>query len=211
MHSLKRLPPTIAVAISGGVDSVVLTHFCLSQKRDVKLLFYHHGNDYADQEESFVRDFANRYSLRLTIRRTFEQLPAGESREALWRNLRYEWFHSIREQVAVGTTLDDAVEWYLMTCLTGEGHYMTYSNENVIRPLLLYPKEDIIAYAKHHKLEWLEDPSNQDVSFAKRNLVRHEILPVCLKAQPGLYNLVKRRIERKEYNAEGQRNVWVRY
>lgn len=202
MHSLKRLPQTVAVAISGGVDSVVLAHFCQSQRRDVELLFYHHGNDYADKEESFVRNFATQRSLNLTVLRTFEQPPAGASREAFWRTLRYEWFHSIPEYVAVGTTLDDAVEWYLMTCLTGEGHYMSFSNMNVIRPLLLYPKEDIIAYAKQHKLEWLEDPSNQDVSFAKRNLVRHEILPACLKAQPGLYNLVKRRIEKKEYNAE---------
>jgi tRNA(Ile)-lysidine synthase TilS/MesJ len=52
-------------------------------------------------------------------------------------------------------------------------------------------------YAARNKLEWLEDLSNQDVNFASRNRIRHEILPLALQINPGLYNMVKKRINEK--------------
>jgi tRNA(Ile)-lysidine synthase TilS/MesJ len=74
---------------------------------------------------------------------------------------------------------------------------MEYSHANVIRPWLATRKSQLIEYAQTHQIAWLEDPSNQDVEFAARNRIRHDILPAALKINPGLHNMVRKRIIEK--------------
>ena len=197
LNVVKTLPPNLWIAFSGGVDSVVLTHLALSKGITVGLAHYHHGNDLADAEYRFVKQFATDHSLLLSVG-WCDSAPTG-SKEKFWRDSRYKFFKSVDCTVATGANLDDAVEWYLMTCLRGRGEFMPYTHANVIRPLLLTKKEKILAYAKHHNLEWFEDPNNSDPEFTQRNKVRHEILPKCLEVNPGLYNMVKKRIFEKEF------------
>lgn len=195
IHVVKTLPSKLYIAFSGGIDSVVLAHKAMKQKRDITLVFFNHNNSLANSEQTFVEQFANKHCLPLMIGNTTKQMYG--SKEKFWRDCRYEFFKGLDGVVATGHNLDDAVEWYLMTCLRGEGHYIEYNHANVIRPLLTTKKSDIVQHATHYGLEWFEDPTNNDVEFTGRNKIRHNILPQCLEINPGLYNTVKKNIERK--------------
>lgn len=202
LNVFKTLPPNLWIAFSGGVDSVVLAHLALSKGIMVGLAHYHHGNDLADAEYQFVKQFATDHSLLLSVG-WCDSAPTG-SKEKFWRDSRYRFFKSLDCTVATGANLDDAVEWYLMTCLRGRGEFMPYTHANVIRPLLLSRKSEIIKYALDHSLNWYEDASNSDVEFTPRNRVRHEILPQCLQVNPGLYSVVKKKIFDREFGKNAQ-------
>lgn len=192
---VRTLPQRIYIAFSGGVDSVVMAHRAQAQGRQVTLAFFNHGNELAAGEQAFVEKFAKEQGLDLVV--GYCNRPISGSKEQFWRDCRYEFFHNLPDAVATGHNLDDAVEWYMLTCLRGQGHYMEYKNGNVIRPLLLTPKSEILEYAQAHDLKWFEDPSNQDWEFTYRNKIRHAILPTCFEINPGLRTVVANNIRRK--------------
>lgn len=198
MQKLKTLPKDIGIAVSGGVDSMVLLHF-LRKKYNVTVLHYVHDSDYADTEFKFVAEICTAWNLPMLVQVQPNTDITGESREAYWREGRYQFFKSFDQPVCVGTNLDDAVEWYLFSCLRGEGHYMEYANENVVKPLLTTRKEELYQYARDNSVPWIEDPSNFDAQFCRRNMIRNELMPVALRANPGLYSVVKKRIVEKTH------------
>ena len=201
MKKLKTLPHAVSVALSGGVDSVVLLHF-LKNHHSVTAMHYVHDSTHSGQELAFVTDLCDQWHIELVTARQPVGGGAGMSKEAYWRQGRYEFFTSVSQPVCTAHTLDDAVEWYVFTALHGEGHYMSYRNRNVVRPLLAQPKHQMIAYAREHALTWWEDPTNQDTNFATRNLIRHSILPLALEVNPGLHKMVKKRIQQKTHATE---------
>jgi tRNA(Ile)-lysidine synthase len=71
----------------------------------------------------------------------------------------------------------------------------------MIKPLLIHKKSEIIDEANKRNLEWLEDPSNQDTAFARRNFIRHSLLPQALQINPGLFGMVRKRIIKKTLNS----------
>ena len=193
MQVLKTLPAHIGVAVSGGLDSLVALHW-LNQRRDVVAVHYIHDSEFAATEHEFVQKFCSEFGIVLITAKQTPSSQSGLSREEYWRNGRYEFFKGIPMPVCTGHTLDDAVEWYLFTSLHGQGRYMEYSHANVVRPFLTTKKSDFRAHADKYALKWLEDESNSDVNFAVRNRIRHDILPLALQVNPGLFNMVKRRI-----------------
>ena len=80
---------------------------------------------------------------------------------------------------------------------------MKYQNKNVVKPLLALKKQELLDYAAEHKLTWLEDPSNTDVNFARRNRIRNRLLPEVVGIEPGIYNIVKQKIK----DATHDRNI----
>lgn len=198
LNHFRTLPADIYVGFSGGVDSVALVHSILSRGKRPILAFYHHGNDFADVEFEFAQSFSKTYSLQLIVEHC--HTPVVGSKEDFWRRGRQDFFQSLDSTVAVGQHLDDATEWYLFTALRGHGEVYSYQTNNVVKPLILYSKEDITGYATHHNLKWLEDPTNNDSNFASRNRIRHNILPECIKVNPGFRTTIKNLI--KEKNAQ---------
>ena len=191
----KSIPKKIYVACSGGIDSVA-TAALLSEWRDVTLVHFSHNDHAADYELSVVSKLADQLNVKLiNMYQTIEQ-RAGNN-EAQWRDARYKWFHSLDMPVATGHTLDDAAEWYLMTCLRGRGEYMPHCNRNVFRPMLLTDKQSLMTYAVSKNLKWWEDPSNHDPEFSLRSRVRSTLLPMALECEPGLKNMVRRRLVEK--------------
>lgn len=194
---LRRVPDTLFVACSGGADSVALLHACMKHRRTVSIAFYDHGTEFSSTEYAFVKKIAQNWNLPIIVDRCTQ--PITGSKEKFWRDCRYQFFQSLPHPVAVGTQLNDAAEWYLMTCLRGEGHFIEYRNQNVIRPLLTTSRQEIDLYCTSHQLEVLDDPSNADVTFTQRNKVRAELLPLALEVNPGLMSVVKKRIEAKTF------------
>lgn len=193
----KSIPETVYVACSGGVDSVACAAI-LSEWRQVTLLHYRHDDSVHQMETESVANLADKLGVHL-ITMSQPSLDTVGNREAKWREGRYKWFHSLNTPIATGHTLDDAVEWYLMTCLRGRGEYMPISNQNVFRPFLLTEKRKLVDYCQYRGLSWWEDPGNSDNQFSLRSRVRNTLVPVALDCEPGLKMLVKRRIIEK-YN-----------
>lgn len=191
----ESVPETLYVACSGGVDSVA-TAAVLSEWRTVTLLHFSHADHAHKYELDTVVKLADTLGVGLiTSSQTGEQDHGNK--EEKWRDARYSWFHSFDTAVATGHTLDDAVEWYLMTCLRGRGEYMPHSNRNVFRPFLLTDKSKLEEYCRYRGLSWWEDPGNHDVDFSLRSRVRNRLVPEALACEPGLKNMVKRRLVEK--------------
>ena len=191
----ESVPETLYIACSGGVDSVA-TAAVLSEWRTVTLLHFSHADHAHKYELDTVVKLADTLGIRLiTSSQTGEQDHGNK--EEKWRDARYSWFHSFDTAVATGHTLDDAVEWYLITCLRGRGEYMPHRNRNVFRPFLLTDKSKLEEYCRYRGLSWWEDPGNHLVDFSLRSRVRNRLVPEALACEPGLKNMVKRRLVEK--------------
>ena len=70
---------------------------------------------------------------------------------------------------------------------------MPYSNKNVIRPFLLTSKDQITSWAKHHDVDYIDDPSNKSDKYM-RNIVRHKILPHAFRINPGLRKVIRKKL-----------------
>lgn len=176
-------PGKYVIAVSGGVDSVVLLDM-LSSLEGVELVVAHfdHGirEDSANDAE-FVRGLAKKYCLPFESERV--ELGKGAS-EATARKARYDFLRKIQEKyqaVAVLTAhhQDDLLETTIINLLRGTGrrgmHSVTNSGE-LLRPLLHLTKPELIQYATENNLQWHEDSTNADTNYL-RNKIRLDVLP----------------------------------
>lgn len=185
------------VAVSGGVDSMVALHFMLHNRKFTPIvLYYMHAHDAnAEKEYRFIHEYCSEHNIGLMVN-TQKEEPYRGSREAFWRKGRYESFHMYSSlPVITGHHLDDAVEWYLFTSFRGCAKVMPYRNKNVIRPFLYNKKADFMEYADKHNVPFIHDETNDDSDFAARNRIRNTILPEVLKVNPGIYTVVRKKIE----------------
>jgi len=174
---------TYVIAVSGGVDSVVLLDL-LTKHPDLNLVVAHfdHGiRQNSIEDRLLVQKLASGYRLPFVFDRA--ELGLGAS-EATARKYRYEFLESVRvASVANGVITahheDDVLETTILNILRGtnrKGMSSLRSRAQLVRPITHINKQDIYEYAKTNKLEWNEDLTNQDIMY-KRNYVRHKILP----------------------------------
>lgn len=179
------------VAVSGGVDSMVLLHLfkmlqlnfavahCNFQLRDKE----------SDLDEILVADFCQQYNIPFFVKK-FDTLLYTENQKVsiqiAARELRYNWFQEICDNfdyqlVATAHHLDDQAETFLINFTRGTGIDgllgIPQKNENIIRPLLIFSREEILEFAQKQHVIWREDASNATIKYL-RNKIRHLILPV---------------------------------
>jgi len=181
----------IVVGLSGGVDSVVLLH-ALAQRAPVAAVHIHHGlSPNADRWARFCRKFCKRLGVPLTVRRV-RVAKKGEGLEAAARAARYQALRKLPFDVlALAHQLDDQAETVLMSLLRGAGPRgasgmrarASFDGRVLARPLLEVPRESIVAYAREHRLTWIEDESNASDAFA-RNFIRLRIAPLLAARYP---------------------------
>ncbi len=170
------------VAVSGGVDSVVLLDI-LRRQKNLHLVVAHfdHGiREDSEEDRKFVQELAKSYSLPFEY--AAGDLGADPS-EADARHARYIYLRSVqRKHRALGIIVahhqDDLLETIILNLLRGTGRKGITSlgdTKDIKRPLLGYTKQEILGYAKQHNLEWHEDSTNQDENYL-RNWVRHRII-----------------------------------
>lgn len=182
MKKIKLKPGTYIVAVSGGVDSVVLLDL-LSKQPDLKLIVAHfnHGirSDSA-KDAKYVEDLAGQYSLQFELGSA--ELGQDASEE-LARDARYQFLNKIKSQynalqIVTAHHSDDVVETIIINLIRGTGWRglsSLRSTEHLARPLLDFTKKDILDYANDNKLQWVEDSTNQDLKYL-RNEIRHKIV-----------------------------------
>ncbi|MFK4132379.1 tRNA lysidine(34) synthetase TilS [Pseudomonas luteola] len=196
----------VVVALSGGVDSIVLAEMAHKTINPslIHAIHVHHGlSENADAWASFVEEFCERRSIPLKVCRVKIDKKPRESLEDVARRARYDVLLSQspeNAQILLGHHLDDQLETMLIALKRGSGTRRlkgisvkseTNRGKTLVRPLLEFTKADIHAYAREHGLSWVEDDSNADSAF-DRNFLRNEIIPLLKKRWTGLLTSTKR-------------------
>jgi tRNA(Ile)-lysidine synthase len=188
-----KLPNNLFVACSGGVDSMAVLNFLVAGRRRPTVAYFNHGTEHSSKTEGFVSDYCRAAGLELVVGRADREKARGESREEYWRNIRYNFLHSLPGAVITAHNLNDCIETWIFTALNGEPRLIPYKNQNVIRPFRMTPKSDLIAWCKSRGVPWAEDASNSDVSYA-RNRIRHKIVPEATMINPGLEKVMRKKL-----------------
>ena len=188
LESQKKIK-SMTVALSGGVDSVVLLHLLYqlqkTQNFTLKASHVHHGlSKNADKWVKFCEKLCTKLSVPLDVH--YIKLPKKKSLgiEGEARQLRYEkLLQSQTDLVVLAHHEDDQAETFLLQLIRGAGvkglSSMAHFDDTrrLWRPLLNASRIDIESYAKKHKLKWIEDESNQNIDF-DRNFIRLKVLPI---------------------------------
>jgi tRNA(Ile)-lysidine synthase len=193
MKIITPLPRNPIIAMSGGVDSMVLAGF-IGRHFQFKAAFFNHGTHQDGEAEKFVIDFCQKNNVELFLGKIETEIVSNK--ESQWRDARYSFFNSLDGIVLTGHHLDDCVETYLWSMLHGNPKVIPYIRGNVVRPLLRCKKQEILEWAVRNNVEWFEDDSNQSLDHT-RNYVRHELMPKALVVNPGLHKVVDRFVQKQ--------------
>jgi tRNA(Ile)-lysidine synthase len=208
-RKLLRPGMRVAVAVSGGADSVALLRRLMEAAPEIGLVLsvahVHHGirGAEADADAEFVSSLAAVHGLVFRRRDVDTPSAARDNRETIEeaaRNLRYAWFRELLEQgevdaVATAHTLDDQAETVLHKLLRGawtEGlggihPVIQCARGAILRPFLGTRRAEIEAWLLAIGQVWREDATNADTGFT-RNRIRHELLPVLAAYNPQIHS-----------------------
>lgn len=197
---LGKLPFNPVIALSGGVDSMAAADF-VSRSRSVQCAFFHHGTAASDAAIKVVREFCSQRSWDLFEGYIVNCRPDDVSPEEHWRIERYAFLDNLQRDIITAHHLDDCVETYLWSMMHGTAKVIPYRRNRVVRPFLLTPKADLVAWAERNNVPWIDDASNDDTKYM-RNYVRHELMPHALHINPGLAKVVARKVENNNLDVD---------
>ncbi len=203
----------LLLAVSGGIDSVVLTD--LVAKADFSFAIAHCNfqlrGEESERDEAFVKSLGEQYSTPVFIKHFDTKEYAASNKISIQeaaRNLRYDWFKEILNAnyksetsnlLATAHHANDNIETLLINFFRGTGisglHGILPKQNNIIRPLLFAKREEIENYAKENNLTWVEDSSNASEKYT-RNLFRLQIIPTIKEAYPNAEDNLLHNIER---------------
>jgi tRNA(Ile)-lysidine synthase len=194
----ERAPLRVAVALSGGRDSMVLLDALAALAPELAFapsaLHVHHGlSPNADAWAAFCAAECERRGIALAVRRVDVPRAPGASVEAAARSARFAALaEADADIVALAHHADDQAETLLLQLLRGAGPHGLAAMSSLrrtggpplVRPLLAVSRASIEAYARQHAVAWIDDESNADTRF-RRNRLRHDIAPRLAAAFPG--------------------------
>jgi tRNA(Ile)-lysidine synthase len=198
-HELLPPPARPLVAVSGGIDSVVLAHLLRQAGYPLGLAHANFGlrGPESDGDEAFVQQLAAHWQVPFFTQRFDTQGYAQAhqlSVQVAARQLRYAWFAQLLAQhgyshLATAHHQTDSAETMLYNLAKGTGlaglHGIRPRQGPVVRPLLALTRAQVEAYAQAHELPWREDSSNATDQYA-RNQIRHHVLPPLRQINPRL-------------------------
>ena len=205
MHRSQKL----LLAVSGGVDSVVLCDLCKASGYDFAIAhcnFQLRGAD-SERDEQFVATLAKQYNVPFFVKRFDTTVIAQEQKKAIEetaRNLRYAWFAELLSNEKYDLLLtahhaNDNIETVLMNFFRGTGvrglRGILPKHNKIVRPLLFAGKEDLAQYATEKKLTYVEDYTNAENDYT-RNYFRNELIPSIAKVFPNVAGNILQNIER---------------
>lgn len=162
------------VAVSGGVDSVVLLDMLVKNKQaELIVAHFDHGiRKESEEDKKFVENLAIKYGLKFESKR--EELGENASEEKA-RNRRYDFLKNLAKkydaQIVTAHHSDDVVETIAINVMRGTGwRGLAVMDSETLRPIIDMNKTQILDYAKKHKLSWREDPTNEDEKYLRNKL-----------------------------------------
>lgn len=192
-HGLWEPDDRVIVAVSGGMDSMVLLRVLIHTSRwhkgRLEVATIDHGTrDGSASDAAFVRSQAEGYGLTCHV----EALSVRDASESALRNARMAALYAIlgrsKGVIALAHHERDQAETVLIQLLRGSGlaglSAMGWSYQRRVRPLLDIAHEDLRTYAEENRVAWVEDPSNADPRYL-RNRVRSEVLPLLETVRHG--------------------------
>ena len=213
LNNLFHPKDKLLLAVSGGVDSVVLCELCKQAGFDFVIAhcnFQLRGEE-SERDELFVKELGVKYNVEVIVRK-FDTTDYAKNNkisiQVAARELRYNWFAELLTPGSRLTTpgylltahhLDDNIETMLMNFFKGTGiaglRGILPKQGKIIRPLLFARREEILAFAKENKLNWVEDSSNESDKYS-RNYIRHQVIPVIEEIYPGAENNLAENLQR---------------
>lgn len=203
----------LLLAVSGGVDSVVLCDLCKQAGYDFIIAhcnFKLRGEE-SDRDEHFVKELGKKYSIEVLVQHFDTANYALENKlstQESARELRYNWFAALLapdsrlptpDFLLTAHHADDNNETLLMNFFRGTGlHGLTgipASNNYIRRPLLGFSKDELVAFAKEQQLAFVEDSSNQSSKYT-RNFFRNELIPAISNVYPQVNENLQHNINR---------------
>lgn len=201
----------LLLAVSGGLDSVVLTHLMRQAgfAYGIAHVNFQLRGDESIRDELFVQTLAEQQSVPFYLQR-FDTLTIarqkGLSTQLAARTLRYEWFERLRTDqgytyILTAHHLNDSLETVLLNLVRGTGlagfRGIPAQTPTLVRPLLGFSREQLAAYAAEQGLTWVEDSSNQKDAY-RRNRLRHQVVPVLQELNPNLLGTFRTTLDRME-------------
>ncbi|MEJ6473479.1 tRNA lysidine(34) synthetase TilS [Pseudoalteromonas piscicida] len=213
-RSLQKLNTSakgLCVALSGGVDSVVLLHLChryaAAHQVGLQAVYVNHGlSENAHRWQQFCQSLCDTLEIPFVAKQVSITRQARTSLEAQAREARYQALDEAALQgyaIVLGQHADDQVETFLLRLKRGAGllglgamkpQIQLASGRLCIRPLLSVSRDEIEAFAKQYDLAHITDESNQDDAF-DRNFLRNQVIPLLKSRFTGLVGNVLRTVE----------------
>jgi len=196
------------IAVSGGIDSMVLVH--LFQKIGFQFAILHcnfqlRGKE-SDADMEFVQNYADKFDIPWSIGHFDTKAYAKEmkvSTQVAARELRYDWFDEqlIEKEfdyVLTAHHADDSLETFMINLSRGTGLDgllgIPKLNETIVRPMLIFTRDEIEMYAKESSILWREDSSNATDNYV-RNKIRHHLAPVLKDINPNFLDAFQNTIQ----------------
>ena len=211
------------LAVSGGVDSIVLLSLFIKSKLNFSVCscdFGLRGNE-AKEDVKLVKKICSDKNIKF-FSKVFDTKKYSKSNkisiQMASRDLRYNWFNKIIKDNSINYLVtahhsDDSYETIIFNLLKTTGYKgligIPYLKNKIIRPLINVEKKDIIDYAKNNKLTWREDKTNKENKYS-RNMIRNKLIPIISEINPSfkksvlesskrielVNNFIKRQLER---------------
>ena len=200
-HALNSEGNKWLLAVSGGMDSMVLLNLCYQAGFNISVAHFNFNlrGEESDADAQFVKDTC--YKLKIPY---FEKhfgtkeyaSEHGISTQMAARDLRYAWFNEVLseqnlDQLAVAHHAQDNLETVLLNLARGTSisglRGMLPKSGNIVRPLLSFERSEIENFAKQENIEWREDSSNVSDDY-KRNYLRHQVIPAFTELNAGFYS-----------------------
>lgn len=186
---------TYLLAVSGGADSMVLVYL-FNELRDFGYQFqvahinYKLRGEDSDSDQKVVEDFCKKNNIKFHLYEVSEKDKKPENSIQLWaRELRYRFFKEIQEKenlnfLVTAHHLNDQLETFIINLSKASGinglSGIPANENNILRPLLNFSKEEIYRFAEENKIDFREDLSNKKNDYL-RNKIRNEIVPELLE------------------------------
>ena len=187
----------LLLATSGGLDSIVMAHLFNQLNHTIALAhcnFQLRGLE-SFEDQNFVQDYAEANAIPIFVTQFDTEAFAKDyklSTQVAARDLRYNWFYELLETeefdyILTAHHADDNIETFLINLSRGTGLEglvgIPAQNDKIIRPLLLFSREEIANYAHENNIKWREDSSNASDKYL-RNKIRHDLVPLLKELNP---------------------------
>ena len=220
-HIDKNLPflkgSKLLIAISGGIDSVVLTHLLHQLNFDIQLAHcnFQLREKESDLDEGFIKKLGKQLNIDTFSIRFDTNIYSKDNKlstQLAARKLRYDWFQQLTDKhqfdyVLTAHHADDNLETFLINLSRGTGLEgltgIPEINGNIVRPLLSFSQKEVEEYADKNQIKWREDASNQETKYL-RNKIRHQIIPLLKEVNP---NLLKTHHKTTDYLKQSQQII----